>query len=128
MTEDKKTIGLTTENRSVMDRIMDKGLFRDQKDAAMFAMAYAIEQGIRAGNSEGANTIWNVGSLDPDGEIRVLISNLFPDTSTPYRLLEFFVNAGLAQMRVRMDNEPGMEMADFLSDSSIVGTSNPSAS
>ena len=128
MSEDKKTIGLTAENRSVMDRIMDKGFFRDQKDAAMFAMAYAIEQGIRAGNSEGANTIWNVGSLDPDGEIRVLISNLFPDTSTPYRLLEFFVNAGLAQMRVRMDKEPGMEMTDFLGDSSIVGTPNPSTS
>ena len=125
MTEDKKTIGLTTGNRSVMDRIMDKGFFRDQKDAAMFAMAYAIEQGIRAGNSEGANTIWNVGSLDPDGEIRVLISNLFPDTSTPYRLLEFFVNAGLAQMRVRMDKEPGMEMTDFFGDSSIVDTPNP---
>jgi len=128
MSEDKKTIGLTAENRSVMDRIMDKGFFRDQKDAAMFAMAYAIEQGIRAGNSEGANTIWNVGSLDPDGEIRVLISNLFPDTSTPYRLLEFFVNAGLAQMGVRMEKEPGMEMDDFLGDSSIVGTPNPSTS
>ena len=128
MTEDKKTIGLTTENRSVMDRIMDKGFFRDQKDAAMFAMAYAIEQGIRAGNSEGANTIWNVGSLDPDGEIRVLISNLFPDTSTPYRLLEFFVNAGLAQIGVRMDKEPGIDITDFLSDSSIVGIPKPSTS
>ena len=125
MTEDKKTIGLTTENRSVMDRIMDKGFFRDQKDAAMFAMAYAIEQGIRAGNSEGTNTIWNVGTLDPDGEIRVLISNLFPDTSTPYRVLEFFVNTGLAQIGVRMDNEPGIDITDFLIDSSIAGTAKP---
>lgn len=125
MTEDKKTIGLTLENRSIMERIMDKGLFRDQKDAAMFAMAYAIGQGIPPGSSEGTNTIWNVGSLDPDGEIRVLIGNLFPDTSTPYRLLEFFVNAGLAHMGARMEKEPGMEITDFLSDSSVAAAGKP---
>jgi hypothetical protein len=122
MIDDKKTIGLTTENRSVMERIMDKGFFRDQKDAAMFAMAYAIGHGVPPGNSEGANTIWNVGSVDPDGEIRVLMGNLFRDTLTPYRLLEFFVNAGLTQMGARMEKEPGMEISDFLGDQSTAGT------
>jgi hypothetical protein len=126
MIEDKKTIGLTPENRSVMDRIMEIGFFRDQKDAAMFAMAYAIGQATRPGNSEGAGTIWNVGSLDPDGEIRILIGNLFPDTSTPYRLLEFFVNAGLTQLGERMDKEPGMEITDFLADSGTRGATKPS--
>ena len=114
MTEDKKTIGLTAENRSVMERIMDKGFFRDQKDAAMFAMAYAIRQGLHPDNAEGTNTIWNVGSLDPDGEIRLLIGNLFPDTSTPYRVVESFVNAGLLQIGFRMDKEPGIEITDLL--------------
>lgn len=114
MSEDKKTVGLTSENRSIMDQLMDRGFFREQKDAAMFAMAYAIRQGISPGASEGTNTIWNVGSLDPDGEIRTLISNLFQDTSTPYRLLECFVNAGLADIGARMEKEPGMEITDVL--------------
>jgi hypothetical protein len=114
MTEDKKTIGLTAENRSVMERIMDKGFFRDQKDAAMFAMAYAIRQGLQPGNAEGTNTIWNVGSLDPDGEIRILIGNLFPETATPYRVVESFVNAGLMQIGFRMDKEAGIEITDLL--------------
>jgi hypothetical protein len=114
MTEDKKTIGLTPENRSVMEHIMDKGFFRDQKDAAMFAMAYAIRQGVHPGNAEGTNTIWNVGSLDPDGEIRTLIGNLFPETSTPYRVVESFVNAGLLHIGSRIDKEPGIEITDLL--------------
>jgi hypothetical protein len=83
-------------------------------------------QATRPGNSEGAGTIWNVGSLDPDGEIRILIGNLFPDTSTPYRLLEFFVNAGLTQLGERMDKEPGMEITDFLADSGTRGATKPS--
>src|ERR1700721_3338600 len=116
MTEDKKTIGLTPENRSVMEHIMDKGFFRDQKDAAMFAMAYAIRQGLHPGNAEGTNTIWNVGSLDPDGEIRMLIGNLFPETATPYRVVESFVNAGLLHIGSRIDKEPGIEITDLLGD------------
>jgi hypothetical protein len=114
MPEDKKTIGLTLESRSVMERIMDKGFFRDQKDAAMFAMAYAIKQGLHPANAESTNTIWNVGSLDPDGEIRVLIGNLFPDASTPYRVVESYVNAGLLHIGSRMDNEPRVEITDLL--------------
>jgi hypothetical protein len=117
MTEDKKTIGLTPENRSVMEQIMDKGFFRDQKDAALFAMGYAINRGIELGSAEGTNTIWNVGSLDPDGEIRLLVGNLFPDTSTPYRLVESFVNAGLAHIGSRMIKEPGMDLNDLLRES-----------
>ncbi len=118
MPEDKKTIGLTGENRSIIERIMDKGFFRDQKDAAMFAMAYAVREGIPPGTSDGTNTIWNVGSLDPDGEIRVLINNLFPDTPTPYRLLEFFVNTGLTHIGERMEKDPGLEITDLLAESS----------
>jgi hypothetical protein len=117
MIEDKKTVGLTPENRSVMEHIMDRGFFRDQKDAAMFAMAYAIRQGIQPGSAEGTNTIWNVGSLDPDGEIRMLIGNLFPGTSTPYRVVEAFVNAGLSDIGSRIEKEPGIEITDLLGES-----------
>src|SRR3984957_10595704 len=116
MTEDKKTIGLTLEGRSVMERIMDKGFFRDQKDAAMFAMAYAIRQGVHPGNAEGTNTIWNVGSLDPDGEVRTLIGNLFPETSTPSRVVASFFNAGLLHIGSLIDKDPGIEVTDLLAD------------
>ena len=114
MIEDKKTIGLTPENRSVMDQIMDKGFFREQKDAALFAMAYAINQGVPTGNCEGANTIWNVGSLDPEGEIRSLVGNLFPDVAVPYRLTEYLINKGLALMGSRMAADPALDLTDFL--------------
>jgi hypothetical protein len=114
MIDDKKTIGLTPENRSVMDRIMEKEFFREQKDAALFAMAYAINQDVVAGNCEGANTIWNVGSLDPEGEVRSLVGNLFPDVVLPYRLTEHLINAGLALIGARMAADPGLDLTDFL--------------
>src|SRR5437588_2992961 len=114
MTEDKKTIGLTPENRSVMEQIMEKGFFRDQKDAALLAMAYAINKEVSPGNFEGTNTIWNVGSLDPEGEVRSLVGNLFPDVNTPYRLAEYLINAGLALMGSEMATDPGLDLTDFL--------------
>lgn len=51
--------------------------------------------------------------LDPDGEIRILINNLYPDTTTPYRVVESFVNAGLAAIGARMEDEPGIDIGDF---------------
>ena len=95
MTEDKKTLGLTAANRNVVEQIMERGFFEDQIDAAKFSMSLAIKNDVKPGDIEGAETVWNIGSFDPDGEIRDLIKALYPDTEIPYRLIEFFINAGL---------------------------------
>jgi hypothetical protein len=113
--EDKKTIGLTAENRAVMERLMSKEVFRHDKDMALFAMSYAIRQDSALGSFEGTGTIWNVGSLDPTGDIRVLLGNLFPDTVTPYRLLESLINTGMSEIGSRLREDPGMDVTDLLS-------------
>lgn len=95
MSTDKKTIGLTSENRSVMNRIFKTDLFTDHLDIAKLAIAVAIRSGIAPSNTDKAETIWNVGSFDPDGMLRKIISFLYPQQTAPYRAAESLINAGL---------------------------------
>lgn len=95
MATDKKTIGITKANAVPLANLVSAGRFGSELDAAKFAMAYAIKNGAPVGSTEGAETKWNVGSVDPDGSMRDLLEALYPDTSEPYRLLEYLMNEGL---------------------------------
>ncbi|MCF8118359.1 MAG: hypothetical protein K9K33_18310 [Desulfarculaceae bacterium] len=94
MSNDKKTIGLTPENRNVAEALVEMRYFRDQIDAAKFAMSIAIHRGEQPSGIEGAETIWNVGSFDSEGKLKNLIINIFPNIDTPYRTIEYFANVG----------------------------------
>lgn len=98
MTADKKTIGITKENHAALQRLVTSGNFGSELDAAKFAMAYAIRLGIKEGRSDGADTKWNVGSVDPSGDMRELLTSLYPDSDEPYRLLEFLMNTGIDEL------------------------------
>ena len=112
MIEDKKTIGLTANNREIVELILAKNLFHDQKDVAKFAMAFAINHNIAPGNVEGAGTVWNTGSLDEGSEIRNLILTLYPQTEAPYRMMEGLINAGLTAIGEAMRN--GSDVLDLV--------------
>ncbi len=92
---DKKTIGVTQANLRVLSALKAEGRFASDMDAAKFAMAHAIAQGVGRGAAEGAGTIWNVGSFDSDGALKAVIEALYPDELYPYRLIEFLINEGL---------------------------------
>lgn len=93
---DKVTIGLTSNNRKIMDALYERGWFKDGMDIAKLAVAVAINSGVKPDKAEGAETIWNVGSFDSRGELKDLVSVLFPDTrNTPYRAIEHFMNVGM---------------------------------
>ena len=69
MPEDKKTIGLTDANKVVMNQIVEKVGFKQDMDAAKFALALAVSRGCEPTQLEGVGTIWNVGSFDEGGDI-----------------------------------------------------------
>lgn len=96
---DKKTIGVTNANGPVLTDLVVSGRFASELDAAKFAMAFAIKQGIARGVTEGAETKWNVGSIDPDGSVRALLEALYPGVPDPYRLMEHLMNEGLAALK-----------------------------
>lgn len=111
MSADKNTIGVTTENREFLEQVMERGLFNDQMDAAKLGLALAIRYGVNMGEASGADTKWNVGSFDRDGDIRSVLSAFYPDVSTPYRLAEHLVNEGLGILRSQLVKNPELDIA-----------------
>jgi len=95
---DKKTIGLTPAGERAIEQLMAQGCFKDMIDAAKFAMSIAIREGDVPSSIEGANTIWNVGSFDTDGQIRQILPVLFSGCETPYRAAESLIDQGLARI------------------------------
>jgi len=101
MASDKKTIGITKPNATALMQLVSAGHFASELDAAKFALAHAIKSGVRGGSAEGAETKWNVGSVDPDGSMRSLLEALFPEIDEPYRLAEHLMNEGIKLLAAR---------------------------
>ena len=108
MAEDKRTIGVTETADRVLAMMVEQGHFADGIDAAKFAMALAINAGASTDEEdltvEGTNTKWNVGSFDPESQLRSLIDAFYPDIDQPYRLLEFLIDYGLHRVSEHIDS------------------------
>jgi hypothetical protein len=102
MATDKKTIGIAKGNAVALAQLVSAGHFGSELDAAKFAMAHAIKSGIQSGSAEGAETKWNVGSVDPDGSMRSLLEAFFPETDEPYRLAEHLMNEGIKLLAAKV--------------------------
>ena len=107
MSDDKKTIGLTPDNKEVVETLSNN--FDEQLDAARFAMSLAIKSGDEPSSIENAETVWNVGSFDPDGEIRDLIHALFPENESPYRAAEYIIYSGLTQVEAHLEENKAFD-------------------
>ena len=118
MAEDKRTIGVTESADRVLAVMVERGYFADGIDAAKFAMALAINSGANANERdltvEGTTTKWNVGSFDPDSQIRSLINALYPDIGQPYRLLEFLIDDGLRRVSEHIESVGEFDMISLL--------------
>lgn len=112
MSDDKTTIGLTPENRAVVEEIIDH--FDEQMDAARFAMSISIKSGEEPSKAKNTDTVWNVGSFDPDGEIRDLIQALFPENDSPYRAAEYFINDGLQKIDDHLEDNKELDVVQLI--------------
>jgi hypothetical protein len=95
MSVDKRTIGIASSNERVLAELVSAGHFGSELEASKFAMAYAIKREVPMGTAEGANTKWNVGTVDSDGSLKLVVEALYPSCSEPYRLVEHLMNEGL---------------------------------
>jgi hypothetical protein len=95
---DKKTIGVASANEASLASVIQAGNFGSELDAAKFAMAHAISQGVEPGTTEGASTKWNIGTVDASGSLRALIESIYGETAEPYRLIEHLINEGLRRL------------------------------
>ncbi len=107
MTSDRKTVGLTPDTAEVVKRLLEKGWFHDGQDVARLAFAISLRDRVPLGVTAGVDTRYAAGNFDPDGDMRALIAALYPDCSTPIRMMEHLVNEGLKTLRARLD-EPDL--------------------
>jgi hypothetical protein len=114
MSTDKKTIGLSLSNKALLMNMMERDWFKDQMDAAKFAMSFAIRTGVPPIKGEQSETVWNVGSLDSSGELRTIISALTGEMETPYRLAEQYMNAGIEHIGLLLEKKPGTTIEELM--------------
>lgn len=112
--QDKRTIGLTTNGKSFSETIMKVGWFSQDMDLAKFAMSVAIQKKIGRGDAKGASTIWNVGSFDPDQNVKFVLSEFYNETQEPYRLAEFLIDEGLKIIVERLKANPEMTLLELV--------------
>ena len=111
---DKKTIGVTDAMRGALEDLTKRGAFNEQLDSARFAVALAVDSGVAPGSVEGAGTIWNIGSFDPDGSMAKMITILYPDTVAPYRTLESLLDQGLKLYASMIECDSTLTVASIL--------------
>lgn len=112
MSDDRTTIGLTKENKEVIQELMP--YFNEQLDAAKFAMALSIKEEHDLDRTTGTETVWNTGSFDPDGELRDLLSALYPGVEKPYLAIEYFVNRGLEMLADHLDKNKQLDIPELV--------------
>lgn len=104
-TGDRKQIGLTDYGKAVEARLTDGlGWFSEGQEACRFALAYAVREGVPEGKTkEHVDTRWSPDGFDPTGEIRSVLRATYPENTTPVRLMEYLIDAGLRRINAGID-------------------------
>lgn len=104
--EDNVTVGLTEETHAMLQKMKADGIFNEMQDGYRFGIAFAIARGLIAPDSLKLRTFLNVGSLDKDGSLRNLITELYPEAAgKPYSIAERLAEAGLAELGWLHEND-----------------------
>lgn len=113
---DRRTLSASNEANTALDLLTAYGWFSDGIEAYRVAIAVALARGLTeedAPERVNAQTKYNVGSVDPEGRLRSLITLMRPqDASRPYASAEWLAEAGL-YLIVR-ELEDGILLSDII--------------
>jgi len=97
--ENETTVGLTNESHDTLKQLKRDGIFKEMADGYRFGIALAIAYGNIAPEDIKTNTIFNVGSIDPDDKLKKIIIEFFPEaTEKPYAYAERLAEWGISEM------------------------------
>jgi hypothetical protein len=103
--EDRVTVGVNADGQKALDALRgETPYFPEELDAYRFAIAYSIGNGLAEHlvPVKGADTKYNIGTLDRDQRVRKLIEASFPETTRPYALAEQLAHVGLLHLRTQL--------------------------
>lgn len=113
--QDRRQIALTHDGKATLDMLTQNlGWFGEEQEAGRFALGYAVREGVEPGQAAGGvETGWSTDGFDPTGEIRNLLRAMYPDNTTPVRLMGYLVDEGLRRISAKID-EGNDSPLDFL--------------
>lgn len=101
---DEVQISYTEEARAFLDELKKIGIFKEMQDGFRFAMGLAIARGKVSQGDLKLRTFLGASGFDPDGSIRGLISELYPEAGDkPYAFAERLAEAGIQDMKALYD-------------------------
>ena len=117
MTKEPTTIGLSESGHRKLQSLKEDGYFREMTDAYRFSIALALAHGAKPKKSKnGRKTIFNVGTLDPDGSLFAAISALREGNDEPiWRTAEGLAEWGVEELS-KLSNSGEIAFGELLSE------------
>lgn len=101
------TVGIAKSAHSKLQRLKEDGFFNEMVDAYRFAVGLALAHGGATSDSSERQTLFNVGTLDPDRSLYTAVAALRQPTDEPvYKTLERLATWGVEELDRR--SERGM--------------------
>jgi hypothetical protein len=94
-------VGLSEAGNGKLDYLREHGYFAEKLDGYRFAIGLALAHAVIPREIAKRATFLNVGSLDPDQNLRRAVEALMPDEvekTTPYRLIERLADWGVEEL------------------------------
>ena len=118
-TPSRVNIAFTEDATAAARHLCNLFSFEDLKDVARIGAAYALRAGLPLtrpadfGSASGSN--FNVGSVDPQGELRDLLGALHPENDEdPYRVIETLMSAGAIRIAAQVDEGEIRTLRDLI--------------
>jgi len=111
--DDLSQIGATPDGKIILSYLVDECKFFDTQQTAMkFAMCVAIRFKLTSSSSDEKETGFvsaqHAIGLDKNGQLRELITTLFPNEQKPYYFSQILCDKGLKYIRERISDKPTM--------------------
>ena len=113
------TISLTSETDAIVDELCRRFHVKERMDIARVGFAFGVRAGIMPTAHDrplgsGTGSTWNVGTLDPGGELRSLTQALYPgNADDPYLLVESLINRGLSLLAQRVESDQPITLTEL---------------
>ena len=93
------TVGLSPAGKVAVQRLIDGKIFLRQIDVYRFAIALGLAHGGYEGGIPKGDTMFNIGTLDPDGSLRTAVELLRGERDEPVlRSAERYAEWGVREM------------------------------
>jgi len=97
--EDKTQIGLSENAHTLLQSLKDDGFIQQLQDGYRLGIGLAVARGKVAQASSGFRTIFAVSTIDPDGALKTVLTELYPEErSRPYAFAERLAEYGVREL------------------------------